>query len=133
MSDPGRRSLVVAALLLSCSGGMQEVPLEDCPGDQVDVTVSAGLSPTISWTPACGIGSLDLFPTAGGSSLWVLYTGDQALQNPCHSGIRYGQAPAGALEVTGPVPLTAGTQYTVALYRLIERTRLQAGVATFRP
>jgi hypothetical protein len=61
----------------------------------------------------------------------VLYSGDQALENPFRSGIRYGDAPAGALEVAGPVPLSVGTSYTVVVYRSPER--VQAGVATFRP
>jgi hypothetical protein len=118
-------------LLASCSNGMQDVPLEECPGDQVSVAVSGGVSPTISWTPSCGISSLDVFPTAGGASLWVLYSGAQAPENPFRSGIRYGRPPAGALEVTGPMPLVVGTEYTVAVYRSPER--VLAGAATFRP
>jgi hypothetical protein len=78
-------SLALAVLLASCSSGMHDVPLEECPGDEVGVTV----------------------------------------------GIRYSHAPAGALEVTGPVPLAVGTSYTVVVYRSPER--VQAGVATFRP
>ena len=124
-------SLALAVLLASCSSGMHDVPLEECPGDEVSVTVSGGPSPMISWAPGCGMSSLDVFPTAGGSSLWVLYSGDQAVENPFRSGIRYGHAPAGALEVTGPVPLAVGTSYTVVVYRSPER--VQAGVATFRP
>jgi hypothetical protein len=126
----------LAVLVASCSNGVQDVPLEVCPGDQVSVTVSGGLSPTISWAPSCGISSLMVYPTAGGSALWVLYSGQQAAENPFRSGIRYGQAPAGALEVTGPVLLAAGTSYTVIVYRTEAGdggARLQAGVATFRP
>jgi hypothetical protein len=77
--------------------------------------------------------SLDVFPAAGGSSLWVLYSGAEAAENRFRSGIAYGHAPPGALEVTGPVPLSAGSEYRVAVYRYIDGTRLQAGVATFRP
>ena len=62
-------SLLLAGLLASCSSGMQDVPLEECTGDQVSVTVSDGLSPMISWAPGCGMSALDVFPTAGGSSL----------------------------------------------------------------
>ena len=121
------------ALLGSCSSGPSDVPLEACPGDTVSLTVSMGLAPTISWTPACGMSSLDVFPAAGGSSLWVLYSGAHAAENPFRSGIAYGHAPPGALEVTGPLPLAAGTEYRVAVYRYIDGTRLQAGVASFRP
>ena len=125
-------SLALMALLPSCSNGIQDAPFEECPGDEVSVTVSVGLSPTISWAPGCGMSSLDVFPSAGGSSLWVLYSGGQAVENPLHSGIRYGGAPAGALDVTGPMRLTVGTEYTVILYRSVG-ARVQAGVATFRP
>jgi hypothetical protein len=125
-------SLAFMVLLASCSSGLQDVPFEECPGDEVSVTVSGGLSPTFSWAPGCGMTSLDVFPSAGGSSLWVLYSGGQAVENPFRSGIRYGDAPAGALEVTGPVRLAVGTEYTVVLYRSVG-ARVQAGVATFRP
>lgn len=126
-------SVGLMGLLGSCSGDPSDVPLEDCPGDTVALAVSAGRAPMISWTPACGMSALDVFPAAGGSSLWVLYSGAQAAENPLRSGIAYGHAPRGALEVTGPVPLAAGTVYRVAIYRYIDGTRLQAGVATFRP
>jgi hypothetical protein len=126
------------AVLAACSDSPQEVPLEDCRDNQVSVTVSGGVTPTFSWTPRCGMASLDVFPSSGGASLWVLFTGEQAATNPFRSGIVYGQTPQGALEVTGPVPLSAGTEYTVLVYRCAGDASgcdalLQAGAATFRP
>ena len=131
-------SLTLLALLAACSDAPQEVALEECPDNQVSVVVSGGTTPTFSWTPQCGMASLDVFPSAGGSSLWVLYSGERSADNPFRSGIQYGHAPSGAVEVTGPVPLSAGTEYTVILYRCIGDpsgcgVRLQAGFARFRP
>jgi hypothetical protein len=128
-----RVAVGLVGLLGSCSGGPSDVALEDCPGNTVNLSVSVGLAPTISWTPACGMSSLDVFPAAGGASLWVLYSGAHAAENPLRSGIVYAHAPPDALQVSGPVPLIPGTEYTVAVYRYIDGTRLQAGVATFRP
>lgn len=130
--------LVLALLLWSCSDSPQAVPLEDCPENQVSVTVSPGSVPTFTWAPSCGIASLDVFPAAGGSSLWVLYSGEQAAENPFRSGIRYGHAPSGALQVTGPAPLVSGTDYTILVYRYLSDSGAlgilhQAGSATFRP
>jgi hypothetical protein len=131
--ERGRLGVALLVLLGGCSDNVHDVPLEECPDNQVSVSVSAGVQPIISWTPTCGMSSLNLFPAAGGASLWVLYSGSQASENPFRSGIRYGDAPEGALEVTGPEPLAAGTQYTVIIYRSIDGTQLQAGVATFQP
>ena len=133
-----RPSLVGWALLAACSGSPQEVPPEDCPDNQVSLTVSEGLTPRFSWAPRCGMASVNVFPTAGGASLWVLYSGQEAAANPFHSGITYGRAPAGAIEVTGPVPLSRGTEYTVIVYRWIgdpggSGVLYQAGSATFQP
>jgi hypothetical protein len=131
-------SIALMALLTACSDSPQEPALEECPDNQVSLAVSEGPTPTFSWAPQCGMASLDLFPSAGGASLWVLYSGEQAAANPFRSGIVYGHAPPGALEVTGPAPLSAGTDYTVILYRCSGEAggcgaRLQAGVARFRP
>jgi hypothetical protein len=111
---------------------------EECPNNQVSVSVSSGSVPTFTWDPACGIASLDVFPAAGGSSLWVLYSGQQADENPFRSGLRYGRAPAGAIQVTGPTPLVTGTEYTIIVYRFLSEggalgTLLAAGSTTFRP
>jgi hypothetical protein len=131
-------SIVLVTVLAGCSDSPQEAPLEECPDNEVIVTVSGGVTPTFSWTPRCGMASLDVFPSNGGASVWVLFSGEQAGTNPFRSGIVYGQAPPSALEVTGPMPLSAGTEYTVLIYRCAGDASgcdalLQAGAATFRP
>ena len=130
--------LAAAAAAAACSGSTQESPLEECPDNQVTLSVSAGTTPTFSWSPSCGISSLDVFPSAGGAAVWVFYGGQQAATNPFRSGIRYGQAPSGALVVTGPVPLTSGTEYRVTVRRWLgdpggPGSLFEAGTATFTP
>jgi hypothetical protein len=131
-------AFTLCLLLASCSDSPLE-PVEECPDNQVSVTVGQGVTPTFTWAPACGIASLNVFPAAGGPSLWVLYSGPHAADNPFRSGIRYGRAPAGALEVTRPSPLISGTEYTILVYRYLSEgsggpgALLSAGSATFRP
>jgi hypothetical protein len=130
--------VALCLFLGSCSDPAQEAAPEECPDNQVSVSVSSGSVPTFTWAPACGIASLDVFPAAGGSSLWVLYSGQQADANPFRSGLRYGRAPAGAIQVTGPTPLVTGTEYTIIVYRFLSEggalgALLAAGSTTFRP
>jgi hypothetical protein len=61
--------------------------------------------------------SLEVRPAAGGPGGWVIYTGSHASENPLHSGIRYGNAPALAVEPIPATPLAAGSIYTVTLWR----------------
>ena len=75
--------------------------------------------PVFTWTPACGMASLQVFPTDGGPSTWVLYTGSNAEQNPLRSGVRYGVAPPETIEPTPATGLAAGTNYAVLVYRWI--------------
>ena len=111
--------VVLSALLGACGDSPHEVSLEECPNDEVTVTVSAASPPQFSWSPRCGMASLQVYPSAGGPSVWVLYSGGQAATNPFRSGIVYGHAPVGALEVTGPAPLSRGIEYRVLVYRWI--------------
>lgn len=131
-------ALGLGLLLVACSDSPLRVLPEECPDNQVAVVVSPGSVPTFTWSPACGIASLDVFPRAGGPSLWVLYSGPRAAENPFRSGIRYGRPPLGALQVTGPEPLAAGTEYAIIVYRLLGESGgpsslLAAGSAAFRP
>jgi hypothetical protein len=95
-------SIALMALLTACSDSPQEPALEECPDNQVSLAVSEGPTPTFSWAPQCGMASLDLFPSAGGASLWVLYSGEQAAANPFRSGIVYGHAPRVLWRSPGP-------------------------------
>jgi hypothetical protein len=83
----------------------------------VNVTVSDDRTPIFSWTPPCGLASLQVW-NQHQTSGWVLYTGSRAAENPLRSGIRYGDAPPEALEPASATPLNSGP-YTVTVYRWI--------------
>ena len=82
--------------------------------------------------------SLQVFSATGtGASSWVLYTGDNAPQNPLRSGIRYGDAAPEAVEPASARDLVSGMQYQVVVYRWVGDngvlgTLLQRGSATFQ-
>lgn len=108
-----------AALMASCSdsGGPSSVPCAD--DQQVAVSVSAGPRPTFTWAPACGMTSVQVFPSAGPPAAWVLYGGANAADNPLRSGILYGEPPAGTVEAAPEAALQAGTEYEATVYRWI--------------
>jgi hypothetical protein len=125
-------------LSLGCSEASAP-PAEACTDDQaVTVHASAGTRPAFSWTPACGMTSIMVFPAAGPPAAWVVYGGSSAASNPLRSGIRYGQAPNGSFEATPEAALEVGTEYQVLVYRWLgepggEGGPFQRGSATFRP
>ena len=103
------RLLLLAALAgtsLNCSDSPSEPTFEPCPGDAVTVTVSAGLTPLFTWTPACGVAFLQVFPAAGGGNLWTVWA-DSGSENPIPSGVRYGTTPVSSQTVADPQPARA--------------------------
>jgi hypothetical protein len=109
----------LALATLACSDGVEPTPTVPCADDQeVEVSVSGDETPVFTWSPACGMASLQVFPTTGSpTSGWVLYTGSRAAENPLRSGIRYGQSPAEAVEPAPATALARGTEYTTTVYR----------------
>ena len=104
------RLLLLAALAgtsLTCSDSPSEPTFEPCPGDAVTVTVSAGPTPLFTWTPACGVAFLQVFPAAGGGNLWTVWA-DSGSENPIPSGVRYGTTPVSSQTVAGPQPCNRG-------------------------
>jgi hypothetical protein len=121
--SPLEKALMLSILVLSlaCSDGIGPTPTEPCADDQeVVVSVSADQVPVFTWTPACGMASLQVFPSTGApESGWVLYTGNRAAENPLRSGIRYGERPPEAIEPAPATALTPGTEYTAVVYRWV--------------
>jgi hypothetical protein len=118
---PTSLAAVLALVTLACSDGVEPTPIVPCADDQdVEVSVSRDATPVFTWSPACGMASLQVFPTTGSqTSGWVLYTGSRAPENPLRSGVRYGEAPPEALEPAPATPLTPDTEYTVVVYRWV--------------
>ena len=110
-----RTACVLAILLASLACGSDTTsPSEQaaCTGN-VTVSVSSGTTPNISWEPACRA-YLVLVEEDGGD-VWgaVSEDGAHAIATP----VRYGVVPTGATELTPPSPLSAGTAYSVSVFR----------------
>ena len=117
-----RPTSALVALTLACSDGVEPTPIVPCGDDQeVEVLVSADKTPVFTWSPACGMASLEVRPTTGsGGSTWLLFTGPRAAENPLRSGIRYGEAPPEALEPGPATELMPDTEYAVVVSRWVD-------------
>ena len=124
-----RLTSTLAALTLACSDGVGPTPIVPCAdGQEVEVLVSADQTPVFTWSPACGMASLEVRPTTGSSfSGWTLFTGPRAAENPLRSGIRYGEAPPEAVEPGPATELVPDTEYSVVVSRWVDFDESGAG------
>ena len=128
----------LASLLLgavgfgACSSGTGPSRDRECNGD-VLVSVSAGTTPTFSWTPSCRLTFLKVESATGATPMWSI--GDPLIQNSIASQVRYGTVPPGALQVREPIPLMPGTSYIVFVSRAHgdSFSDEEAGSALFTP
>ena len=123
---------VVALSVLSCgdnnTGPAQ--PLQECTGS-VTISVTAGTTPTFSWTPNCTVGGL--LVEEGATDRWGAWAGGP---NVLRSPIGYGVTPPGGLDEGPADALILGHTYTVILTRVIsvQPESLQVlGVRDFTP
>ena len=138
MSTTGFSRARVFVGMLVCSTvacGKSTAPLmtlRPCEGP-LTVAVSAGMHPSITWTPQCAVNRivvddvnlvLDRFATNWGV---VLSTGQFGPP------VEYGIAPEGASTVVSPFPLETGKTYRVTVMRTGETISLSSGSATFTP
>lgn len=104
--------LLLAALLFGCSeDNPVNASLPVCSGP-VTIAVSAGTTPTFTWTPACR--AFMVLVELGASDQWgVMSEGTNAIA----PGVVYGVVPAGAQQfTTGAAPaLVAGQTYDVTV------------------
>ena len=106
---------------ISVQVGEGEVPEQ--PGE-MEVTVSDGLTPTISWTG----GNARMLSVMGEESdiMWAIAAmGPSGFAPP----VTYGQVPAGAMQVSPPKTLVKGTRYQV----IVQGLREALGLGTFTP
>ena len=129
------RTLLLATAALALPGcGDDDDPagpdgtLAPCTGD-VTVSVSAGTTPTFTWTPACTVRALLVEEDA--SDRWfILATGTAGIA----PGVVYGTVPAGASQDEPALPLTAGVAHDVVLFRVLTTsTGTIAGMREFTP
>lgn len=127
----------LAVWILSCSNGLEPTPTEPCPdGQEVVVSVNSDPRPVFSWSPACGMASLEVRPSTGSAlSGWVLFTGSRAAENPLRSRVRYGDAPPESLEPAPATQLEPSIEYTITVSRWVGDaeggTLIPRGFATF--
>ena len=87
------------------------------------VQVSAGLTPTIGWTPDCSVNKISVFqaltaqdpggdPIFVGPEMWEVHA-SQIAGNTIDPSVRYGQVPSGTTEGSPALPLIAGQPYVV--------------------
>ncbi|HSE96364.1 MAG TPA: hypothetical protein VLD61_10750, partial [Methylomirabilota bacterium] len=121
----GRLALVtllgVGPAAAGCDDSTAPAAAVPCEPDQaVTIAVSVELAPRFTWDPACGMASLSVYLAGGApNGMWILYSGEDAADNPLRSGIRYGVTPAGAISPSPAQPLQSGVEYTVEVSRWI--------------
>jgi hypothetical protein len=131
--------LLLASALVSCDGGTSPSVVVPCSDDQeVIISVSSGLQPTFTWEPACGMASIQVWASATSTDGWVLYSGANSAANPLRPGVKYGEAPFGAIAPSPAAALVPGEEYTVAVYRWIgdasgAGSLFSRGIAVFIP
>jgi hypothetical protein len=111
-----RRSAALTLLLIGLLGCHDATAPAACDG-KLDVLVSPGETPTISWSPNCGISELLVFKepapfTAGEieSVVWGFMVSELA---PIRPVVRYGDAPRGANVMKAPETLRPGAEYRI--------------------
>ena len=110
--------LTLAALACAHDAGFE--PISPCTDSQiVDVHVDISAAPRFTWTPACGMASLQVFADTGGTPGWIVFAGAHAAENPLPSGIRYGEVPPDGIAPAGVAPLVRGVRYDVVVYRWV--------------
>jgi hypothetical protein len=85
--------------------------------------VSAGLTPTIAWSPSCAVNRIAVFqaltpedpagdPLTVGQAMWEVHA-SQIAGNTIEPSVRYGQVPGGTTQGAALLPLSAGQPYVV--------------------
>jgi hypothetical protein len=125
---------VIAAAFVACKDeptAARGLPLCTAP---VAVTVSAGLTPTLNWSPACRVSTLRVRHAADGSPVWSLFA-DPLDERAIAPGVRYGDVPPGVFGPLQPAPpLEAGTSYVLILTAIaIPIGELEVGREEFTP
>ena len=110
MKIPG--ALVALIALTSCGDGTGPVCIDD-----VRIGVGTGLTPPISWSPACQAGELHVEALNGsGAVMWII-TSPSSFHDIAPP-LTYGTVPAGAAQVSELRPLVAGTPYRASVLAL---------------
>jgi hypothetical protein len=99
------------------------------------VSVSAGITPRIDWSPQCGITHLVVVSVGSdGQPEFLVWSFSASELAPVGPSVRYGVLPDGAI-LEGPTrPLVSGATYRVTLEMIVGGDVIAGhGTATFRP
>ena len=124
--------------LLAIAACKDPLAVSDCP-DQVQITVGAGTTPEIDWTPRCHLYVVTI--SAYGSNYWIIHGPPQFLicsddgggcpvpLNTLYPPIRFGVVPRDAFQDVPPpgqqaAPLHLGWPYEIRLERTGRRSDL---------
>ena len=117
MPQPFRRCSTTLTLLLTGLLGCRGATAPDACDGTLDVAVTPGVTPTIMWSPSCGISALVVSPEPGdgtsGTAVWAFSVSELA---PLGPGVRYGRLPRGATELNPAQSLRAGASYRVYVW-----------------
>jgi len=110
--------LTVTAALVSCGPSEPATPvaLSVCP-DSVMVTITAGTTPQISWTPACRLSEIQVADSVNASFVWLVGRHASPADNLIVPPVTYGVPPTGVGVGYGPTPLVAGHTYILGLWK----------------
>lgn len=120
--------------LAACAEGTAPIYPDPCSGP-LQVSVAAGVTPTISWSPNCGISQV-VVSTATVSpaqevTVWAFSVSEQ---QPVASGLTYGKAPKRATVWQAPQALVTGTTYRARVIQTVgQDVQVAGGSATFSP
>ena len=123
-------ALALVLVLLACSGGDDATGsgLSRCQTD-VTLSVSSGMTPQFTWTPACGAGAL-FVESVDGSDLWYV---EPTVSAGIASGVTYGVVPPDAIEDAPALALEAGKTYFVYVAKGSGNSLALAGLKSFSP
>jgi hypothetical protein len=127
-----RRGLFVASLLALATCDSPAAP--ECQGD-IDVSVTHGLRPIISWSPRCAVSSLTVNTVPRTNSLPESVWGFSVPESdPIGPAIIYGAVPKNASYASAAVPLQRGMTYRVTVMLTVGGDGIVAyGEHTFQP
>jgi hypothetical protein len=117
--------VLAVAAISACKSDKAVGPSGECTASttSVTLTVTAGTTPTFDWTPACPAYLFLVETKSSGADQWVIAdnSGDSTTAaNTIHPPLVYGVQPTGTTQNdSGPQTLVAGTEYTVAVWRIM--------------
>ena len=111
-----RRTTALAVLFSGLLGCKDATAPAACEGP-LQVAVSPGATPSINWSPTCGISYLVVMaaPASPGALETTVWGFTVPELTPLGPDVRYGRLPRGAKEMVPPQPLRAGAEYRILL------------------